>query len=457
MKRPRTPLYAHQEAAVRKLAPLPYGALFMEMGTGKSRTAIELAHRWGVGNVVWFTPVSLKETVRREIRKHVPWSQPYVFGSHTGNGKLPHHFWTIIGIESMSSSTRQVLAANALINNHTLVIVDESSYIKGHRSWRTLRITDAGRRAGRKLILTGTPMSQGVEDLFAQMRFLDKCILDYSSWYVFARNHLEYSEKYPGMILRAHDTALLADKIAPWTYQVTKDECLDLPPKIRKSVYYEMSPEQRAAYERAKWEILESAPEYELDIYTLFRLFTALQQITSGYWRRGPDDVVELPDPRFDALVELLGHVQGQVIIWCKYLRSLHKIADALQDAALLYGGLNERQRNVEIERFKDGDAQFLIATAATGGHGLNLTEATTVIFHESSFKYAERLQAEDRCHRIGQNHKVLYIDVVCSGSIDERIAKSLAKKRDAVEDFKRKVNLAKDDPDAMHELLEAL
>jgi len=458
VKKPGTPLYAHQEAAARKLAPLPYGALFMDMGTGKSRTAIELAHRWRARNVVWFAPVSLKETVRQEIRKHVPWSRPYVFGSRTGKGKLPRHFWTVVGIESMSSSTRQVLATHALVNQKTLVIVDESSYIKGHRSWRTLRITDMGKKAGRKLILTGTPMSQGVEDLFAQMRFLDQRILGYSSWYTFARNHLEYSEKYPGMILRAHDTALLADKIAPWTYQVTKDECLDLPPKVRKTVYYRMSPEQRETYERAKWEILGSVPDHELDSYVIFRLFTALQQITSGYWRRGPGDVVELPDPRFDALVELLGCMRGQAIVWCKYLRSLHKIADALgANAALLYGGLNERRRNAEIEKFKRGDAQFLVATAATGGHGLNLTEATTAVFHESSFKYAERIQAEDRCHRIGQDKKVLYVDLVCSGSIDDRIARSLAKKRDAVEDFKRKVNLAKDDPDAMRELMEVL
>lgn len=450
-----TALYAHQEAAARKLEPLPVGALFMEMGTGKSRTAIELAARWGVRNVVWFCPVSLKETVRQEVRKHVAWSRPYVFGPKTNGRTLPRHFWTVVGIESMSSSDRQVLCVHALVNQQTLVIVDESSYIKGHRAWRTLRITDIGKKARRRLILTGTPMSQGVEDLFAQFRFLDGSILGYTSWYTFSRNHLEYSEKYPGLIVRAHNTALLADKVAPWTYQVTKDECLDLPPKIYKSVYYEMSAEQKTAYEQAKWEILGSAEE--VDSYVIFRLFTALQQITSGYWKRD-GRIIDLPDPRFSVLLGFLEAVQGQAIVWCKWLRSLHRIADALgEDAALLYGGLNEQERNAEVERFKQGDARFLVATAATGGHGLNLTEATTAVFHESSFKYAERLQAEDRCHRIGQGRKVLYVDIICSGSIDDRIAASLAKKRDAVEDFKRKVDQAKDDPGAMRRLLEKL
>lgn len=453
--RTRTSLYAHQQAAVDKLSPLPIGALFMEMGTGKSRTAIEIAKRWNVKNVIWFTPVSLKETVRQEIRKHVAWSRPYVFDSKTRIRTLPHHFWTVIGIESMSSSTRQVLAVHQLVDGNTLVIVDESSYIKGHRSWRTLRITDIGRKAGKRLILTGTPMSQGVEDLFSQMRFLNPSILGYSSWYTFARNHLEYSEKYPGLIIRSHNTALLADKIAPWIYQVTKDECLDLPPKIRKSIYYEMSQEQRAAYEQAKYEILESVDE--IDSYTIFKLFTALQQITSGYLKRGKE-IIELPNPRIDVLLDMLPRIQGRVIIWCKYLKSLHQIAENLgESTSLLYGGLNERQRNAEVERFKSGDTKYLTATAATGGHGLNLTEATTVIYHESSFKYAERLQSEDRCHRIGQDKSVLYIDLVCSGSIDDRIAQSLAKKRDAVNDFKAKLDRVKDDPDAMAELLRKL
>lgn len=452
----KTPLYEHQDAAATKLESLSFGALFMEMGTGKSRTAIELAARWNVSNVIWFTPVSLKETVQQEIRKHVAWSRPYVFNYSTNHGNVPHHYWSVVGIESMSSSNRQILAAHSLIGRNTLVIVDESSFIKGHRSWRTLRITDIGRQANRRLILTGTPMSQGVEDLFSQMKFLDNRILGYSSWYSFARNHLEYSERHPGLVIRAHNTALLADKIAPYTYQVTKDECLDLPPKIYKTVYYEMSPEQQACYEQAKWEILSNADGELLDSYVIFQLFTALQQITSGYWKRAKE-IVELPNPRIDTLVEIARRTSGKTIIWCKYLRSLHQIASSLgNEVTLLYGALSEREKNSEIEKFKR-NTQFLVATTSTGGHGLNLCEAKVAIFCESSFKYAERLQAEDRNHRIGQDDRVLYIDIVCSGSIDDRIRKSLLKKRNAVEDFKQKMEQAKDDPDAMKKLLESL
>jgi len=107
------------------------------------------------------------------------------------------------------------------------VICDESSYIKGHSAIRTNRITYISSRAKYRLALTGTPISQGVEDLFAQMRFLSPKILGYRSFYSFAANHLEYSDKYPGMVVRAHNLEYIAAKIQPYVYQVTKEECLD--------------------------------------------------------------------------------------------------------------------------------------------------------------------------------------------------------------------------------------
>lgn len=426
----------------------------MEMGTGKSRTAIEIARQWGVGNVVWFAPVSLKETVRQEIVKHVKWGRPYVFNGTTARRGLPRHFWTIIGIESMSSSNRQILAAFESVNNNTLVVVDESSFIKGHKSYRTLRITEIGRRAGYRLILTGTPLSQGVEDLFAQMRFLDTSILGYSSWYSFARNHLEFSEKYPGLILRAHNTGLLAEKIAPITYQVTKDECIDLPPKIYKTVYCEMTDRQREIYAATKMEILSDADD--MDSYVIFKLFTALQQVASGYCRIGKE-WREIENSRLSTLLSVAEKVSTQTIIWCKFVRSALKIYDALKNCSLLCGHLSERQRNEEIEKFKAGNTRFLVSTLGCGGHGLNLTEAKTAIFYESSFKYAQRAQAEDRCHRIGQTQSVLYVDVVCSPSIDDRIMSALEHKRNVVEEFKAEVERVKDNTERLKTILEAL
>ena len=247
-----TDLIPHQIPAVDKLLPIRVGALFMDMGTGKTRTAIEfVARRQGkFDRVLWLCPVSLKETIRREIHKHTD-AQPTdvcVMDDAITAETLPAMAtWFIIGLESVSGSTRVACVVNALITDRTFVIVDESSYIKGHRSLRTQRITAFSERAKYRMVLTGTPLSQGVVDLFAQMKFLSPAILGYHSFYSFAANHLEYSEKYPGKIVRAHHTDHLAAKIQPYVYQVTKDECLDLPDKLHETVYYKLSAEQVAA------------------------------------------------------------------------------------------------------------------------------------------------------------------------------------------------------------------
>ena len=206
----RTPLLSHQGDAVAKQLPTKVGGLFMEMGTGKSRTAIELARlrQEKIDRVAWFCPVSLKETVKQEILKHTFTNEDgiHVFDDKTEDDNLPNMFWHIIGIESVGSSNRVTLAVNKLIDERTLVIVDESQYIKGHKAKRTERLTLICSRARYRLILTGTPLSQGVVDLYAQMRFLSPKILGYASFYSFAANHLEYSDKYKGMIVRAHNT-----------------------------------------------------------------------------------------------------------------------------------------------------------------------------------------------------------------------------------------------------------
>lgn len=444
-----TALLPHQVPAVAKLLPLKVGAFFMDMGTGKTRCAIELVtHRQQrISRVVWFCPVGLKLTIAAEIAKHTTGEPVCIFDDRINFHNIPDAFWYIVGIESMSSSDRVVLAVASLIDGQTFVIVDESSYIKGHASKRSMRIAELGKRAHYRLLLTGTPISQGVEDLYAQMRFLSPDILGYGSFYSFARHHLEYSERHPGLIVRSLGLDNLAAKLAPFVYQVTKADCLDLPDKLYDAVYCDLTHEQAEAYFQAKCEILAGALDQdEIPSYIIFQLFTVLQEIVSGYWRRD-GETIELPHHRIEALLQVVSGIPEdcKVIIWCKHLYSLRQIAAVLPGAALYYGDLDEQARAAELARFRGPGCRFLVATTATGGHGLTLTEAHYAIFYENEFKYSHRIQAEDRCHRIGQTERVTYIDIVSDSGIDARIQKAIAKKEDAVKSFRREVKKVKD------------
>lgn len=442
------------------------GALFMDMGTGKTRTSIELAalRHAKVDKVVWFAPVSLKLSVAEEIRKHTDCTDICVFDDKTRATTLPRGRWYIVGIESMSSSNRVVSAVNKLVTQKTMVILDESSYIKGHNSKRTERLTYICSKAKYRIILTGTPLSQGVVDLFAQMRFLSPKILGYGSFYSFAANHLEYSDKFPGKIVRAHNTEWLAAKINPYTYQVRKKDCVDLPAKIYSTRWCYMTMEQSYAYERIKNEFLDYVDPDDWNSYQLFKLFSSLQQVVSGYYRERKKKewtIHEYDNNRPDLLAEIISEIPGdeQVIIWAKYMYDIDQIRKVLegQTYVVYTGKQNERQKESAKQRFKSGEARFFVATPSSGGHGLTLNEASAVIFYNNGFKYSERIQAEDRCHRIGQDKKVHYIDIVCCDSIDERIMSALSDKEDTLHSFQSKIDATQGNKDKLKEFIRRL
>lgn len=447
--------YNHQTQAIEKIKQSNISALFMEMGTGKSYTAIELIrlrqHR--INNVIWLTTVNLKDTVYEEIKKHTNLTDIYIFDDKTTIKNVPESFVYIVGLESISSSDRQTLVLNHIVNNHSFVIIDESDKIKGHKSRRTQRLTQICQKAKYRMIMTGTPLSQGIVDLYAQMYFLSPEILGYNSFYSFAHNHLEYSEKYPGLVIRSHNVDYITSKIQPYVYQVTKEECLDLPDKIYEQRYFRLTEEQGAAYWQAKQEILMSVEE--INSYTIFQLFSALQQIVSGFWKR-EGKLLEFPHLRLQYLMELLEQLpeNEKVIIWCKYQHSVNQIQKHLSNVSIYYGGLSKREKQEQLDLFRN-ENKYLIATAGSGGRGLTLVESAYAVFYENEFKYSHRLQAEDRIHRIGQTRKPTYIDLISDSGIDRRIMKAISDKENVTDSFKQKLGETKDfDKDQLKEML---
>lgn len=448
------PLLPYQVEAAAKLLPTRVGALFAEMGTGKTRMAIELARlRQGkIDHVVWSCPVSAKETIRRLILKHTD-AQPediHVFDDRTSPSRLPPARWYIVGTESVSASNRVVLTLARLITDRSFVVVDESHQIKGHTSRRTERLTLLAAKARYRLILTGTPISQGVVDLFAQMRFLSPKILGYRSFYSFARNHLIYSDRFPGKIERERDTEYLAARIKPYVYQITKEECLDLPDKRYAARYCALTEAQRIAYDNAKERIL--LEEYmEVDDWerriAIFHLFTVLQTIVCGFETQPDGTVARYPHSRLDALAAALAEIPADapVVIWSKYRHAIAEIVAALGAAHgpdqvhAYHGSMPTRARTEALDRWRRS-GRFLVATQAAGGTAIDLTAASHVIYYANGFKYAERQQSEDRCHRLGQTRPVTYVDLWSDAGIDGRIDRALGAKASVVAAFRREV-----------------
>lgn len=466
----KTELLPYQFDAVAKVLPARVNALFMDMGTGKTRTTIELVrirHK-KIDKVVWCCPKALMTTVFYELLKHTNCTAEediYVFDRRTTQRRIPRdRAWYIVAIESLSSSRRVTLALNSIITEDSYVIMDESSYIKGHSALRTQRITLMAERCRYRTILTGTAISQGIVDLYAQMAFLSPKILDYKTFSTFAANHLEYSDAFPGMIVRSHNIPFLAEKIKPYVYQCRKEECLELPEKLFSRRCLQLSDEQRVAYETAKDEyaekmneILDRGDTHKLSVL-IFALFTALQSIICGFWnhrnKEGKMVFETLENYRPDMAMNVLRSIpdkEAKVIIWCKYHYALKELNDRIcaefgaGKVAQFHGKVPVARRVAEQERFENR-ARFLLATQGCGGHGLNLQFCHYQLFYANSFKYSERLQAEDRCHRHGQEYPVTYIDLHTLGTIDDKIGDALDTKGNALQSFRTQIEKVKKD-----------
>lgn len=453
------------------MLPTRVGGLFMDMGTGKSLTAIILAHhrREKISKVVWCCPVSLKRNTADQIRRHTDCadSDVFVFNDTVDDASLPVKSWYIVGLESVGGSNRVAMAVRALIDDRTMLIVDESSYIKGPLAKRTRRLIAFGAVAKYRLIMTGTPITQGIEDLYAQITFLSDKILGYKSWRTFQRAHIVYSDRFPGQISRRVNIDKLTAKLEPYVYQVTKEECLSLPDRSESHLDVKLTRKQDLYYELAKERFLSDAADQEYDFsgIAVYRLFSALRAIANGVVPAGFDRHGEsLDNNKTSELVECLATMpETHVIVWVGYRRSVVDVSRALATAfpgrnvSAYYGDLSESDRDQELAAWRQRGG-YLVATASCGGYGLTLTEAAYCVFYTCSFKFSEHRQAQDRIHRIGQARNVHYVYLWARCGIENRVAAALDSKGDALESLRQAIEKIKGSKaDALKELVAEL
>jgi len=162
-----------------------------------------------------------------------------------------------------------------------------------------------------------------------------------------------------------------------------------------------------------------------------------LQQICCGFLQPDDGEIQTLDNNRMKELLEITDELQGKAIIWASYTHDIQQIASTLRDrfgpeaVATYYGGTPQDERQEIVERFQDkkGPLRFFVGQPKTGGYGITLTAANTVIYYSNSYDLEIRLQSEDRAHRIGQTRKVTYIDLVSPDSIDEKVLLALRNK----------------------------
>lgn len=428
-------LLPHQNTAVEKLIKLKVGALFMEQGTGKTITTLEIARirleTQKINSVIWLCPCSAKGNIKREIIKNCPYEM--------------FQYFTICGIETLSSSVR---ALSYLLNlskeKECFLIVDESLLIKNPRAYRTENIIKIGENCKYKVILNGTPISRNEADLFSQFFLLDWRILGYKSYWSFSANHLEYDDY--GKIRKVLNSDRLAEKISPYTFQIKKCECVKLPTKIYSTSYFELTDEQDEEYAEVADILMMQIDEFRPD--TIYRLFSGLQAVISGKrlaFRENAKhfDSIEMfknpmDNPRICRLLEILPPNEKS-IVFCHYESEISQLCSILPDAVRFDGKVSKKGREAALKEFS-AEKKYLIANKNCAGYSLNLQFCHNIIYMSNDWDLGTRLQSEDRIHRIGQEHTVNIIDICANNTIDEQILRCLYRKENILNYLKKEV-----------------
>jgi SNF2 family DNA or RNA helicase len=455
----KTKPYAHQMTALEKSWNKESYAYFMEMGTGKTKVLIDnLAMLYDKGKVNGALIIAPKGVVgtwyNNELPTHLPdhienitvlWKaaitkkQKQSLDELFSEGEGLHIL--IMNVEAFSTDKGVKFAEKFLSCHETLVAIDESTTIKTPAAKRTKNILSLGNTAKYRRIMTGSPVTKNPLDLFSQCYFLDPFHLDHDSYYSFRMRYAimktaNISGRKIQLVNGFKNLGELSDKLQPFSYRVLKDDCLDLPDKIFIKREIQLSPDQRKLYEQMKQEALAILKGKQSTTVNTLTQLMRLQQIACGHFTSDDGVTQSITNNRITELMNVLEETEGKAIIWAHYQYDMTTIIKAVvekygEESIVDYYGLTpQEERQPNIKRFQDDPkCRFIVGTPSTGGYGITLTAANTVIYYSNGYDLEKRLQSEDRAHRIGQKKSVTYVDIMADDTVDEKIVKALRKK----------------------------
>jgi SNF2 family DNA or RNA helicase len=452
--------FLHQQAYLQRFWDCPVAALFADMGTGKSFMLINnAAMLYDTGKINGVLIVAPKGVYRNwydtEIPKHLPEHVVYRMAIWAASPRKAEQqalddLFTVtedlkilvMNVEAFSTPKGTAFAKRFLLVHNALMAVDESTTIKTPTSTRSKNTEKVGRGARFRRIMTGSPVTKSPMDLYQQCAFLSDGCLNTSSYYVFQARYAVTVERQLNthsfkQIVGYRRLDELKEKLDRFAFRVKKEECLDLPDKLYVKREVDLTDEQVKAYNEMKTTALAQINGGLVSTVNALTQIMRMHQIVCGHVKMDDGTVVELPNNRIKELLGLVEETDGKIIIWATYRHDIEVIKMALakeygmNTIGTYYGDTDGDERKRVLEEFQkpDSDMRFFIGNPSTGGYGLTLTAASTMVYYSNSFDLEKRLQSEDRAHRIGQTKNVTYIDLIAPGTVDEKIVKALRDK----------------------------
>ena len=441
--------YRHQLVGLHLLLKHDYFGLFWEMGCGKSAPTcarIALGLLGGqISRVLIICPKSALTVWPAELERHgsLPKSSCAIAMGDKEKRRKVFLSKTPIVVTNFEIVRMDEPAVQR--GNFDLIVVDESHRIKTLNSETSKAVRRISRSASYRYALSGTPAPNSPIDVCGTLCYLDGgeqlgnsitairarfCVMGgFNAHQVVGYKNLIDLERITGSM----------------SQRVTKEECLDLPPKIYETRHVELSREAKKIYGELKNEalaVIESARgSGTLTVQNILTESTRLLQVCGGFLPDDNGQTHELKNNhKMDCLKDLLGDLgQSQAIIWANFVTEVEAIAKVIDGSAawtpearsvVHHGRLDHKDRTRAIDLFKSGEVQFFISTPQSAREAITLVNASTVIYYSRGWNLLDWLQSQDRAHRIGQDKPVTIICLLATGTVDERIQEALEKKR---------------------------
>lgn len=452
--KPRMPPRDYQKQAIGLSMEREAYALLLEMGLGKTYILIAnigLLHvRRKLTGVLIVTKKGVdRQWLEEQIPEHmdesvrwraVPWKGKAIDASQFRPDHNAPLVFFAINVDALRTDKGYSACEDFLLEHKgkCMMIIDESQDIKNFTAGRTKAAIRLGKLATFRRIATGTPIGKNVVDAFAQFYFLDRRFLGHNYLSSFRARYCVLGGFEGKQIVGQKNTEEFYRLIAPHAFRGTKDEFLDLPPKIYVKREYEMSAETWRTYKQLKTTYMADLADGSVfDAQNAAVCMLRLQQVLCGYLPLADGMTEEISSERIEVLMDIVEQVEGPVVIWARFTRDIERIQEKLEAeygegcVVTYYGATKSADRELAKLKFLSGEARFFVSNPAAGGTGLNLQGACrSVIYYSNSFDALQRWQSEDRTHRIGMQGSVTYFDIVAQKSVDRAVLANLRSKK---------------------------
>lgn len=456
-------------------APRGGALLAYDMGTGKSRVAIQLIENFALKKVLILCPKSVMDVWPEQFQKH-GLKIKYEYDNNTANAN--RGFISVLKLGSIKYRAGILQSRVAAINRQTivvlnydaawrtwmreeildvnwdLVILDEAHRAKSPNSNISKFCAELGSRIPARLAMTGTPLPHSPLDAFALYRFLDPGI--------FGLSHYRFKEEYAVLggfeqkqVVAFRNLDELHDKMYSIAIRVTKEECLDLPELIHERLACSLKEKTRKIYDKIENDFYSELEDGEVTAANVLVKILRLQQITSGHVTDDEGKQLWIDDSKEKLLEDFLSDLPKDepVVVFCRFrndLDAVHRVVNricyvpigrftGLYDqtvpvARMHHGSLELSGRVNQLKAWQEGEGHILAVQIQSGGVGIDLTRAAYAIYYSVGYSLADYLQSVSRLHRPGQKRKVSCYHLVASNTIDEKVYKALEKREEVIE-----------------------